>query len=338
MTYAAPEVSVVIPLFNKERHVARAIQSVLNQTHRDSELVVIDDGSTDGSANVVESFSDPRIRLVRQQNAGPSAARNRGIAEARADLIAFLDADDEWLPEHLATILRMRRRFPDCGAYATARRIVEKDGVSWIRTFTTIPAPPWEGIIPSFFRTVLLDGEPVHTSAAAIPRHVFDSVGAFALGAQRGEDTDMWCRIALQYPISYSHQVGEVTHQEAENRVSNGPAPLDFPMLECLEKAVAARVLPAGVSLADVVDYKDLFHISCAVRCIQARLPKKAREHLRAAVTTNRYRRARQYWYARSFVPFLPWDWARGVKRLITRVVRVGSIHGRFWKKQQERL
>ena len=132
-------VSVVIPLYNKALSVERAAQSVLKQTVSDLELVVVDDGSTDGGAEVVEAIRDPRMCLLRQTNAGASAARNRGIAEARAGLVAFLDADDEWLPEHLAAILRMRRQCPDCGAYATARRIVEKGGRSWVPAFTTLP-------------------------------------------------------------------------------------------------------------------------------------------------------------------------------------------------------
>jgi len=112
-------ISVVIPLYNKERHIARAIQSVLGQTHRDLELIVINDGSTDGSEKTAERYTDPRIQLVHQANAGVSAARNRGIAEARAELVAFLDAYDEWLPEHLAAINRPAKKQPECGAYCT---------------------------------------------------------------------------------------------------------------------------------------------------------------------------------------------------------------------------
>jgi glycosyltransferase involved in cell wall biosynthesis len=97
-----PRISVIIPLFNKAPFVARALQSVAAQTFTDFELIVVDDGSTDDGAKIVERFGDSRIRLIRQENAGPGAARNRGLAEARGELIAFLDADDEWLPQFLA--------------------------------------------------------------------------------------------------------------------------------------------------------------------------------------------------------------------------------------------
>jgi GT2 family glycosyltransferase len=102
-----PRVSVIIPLFNKAPFIGRALQSVAAQTFADSEVIVVDDGSTDGGAKIVEQFNDARVRLIKQQNAGPGAARNRGLAEAQGELIAFLDADDEWLPEFLADGVRL---------------------------------------------------------------------------------------------------------------------------------------------------------------------------------------------------------------------------------------
>jgi len=99
--------SVIIPLYNKASLVGRALDSVASQTFADFEVIVVDDGSTDDGARTVESFSDSRVRLVRQRNTGPGAARNRGLAEARGDLVAFLDADDEWLPDYLEESVRL---------------------------------------------------------------------------------------------------------------------------------------------------------------------------------------------------------------------------------------
>ena len=100
-------VSVIIPLYNKAPYVRRALASVVAQTFTDFEVVVVDDGSTDSGAREVESFTDSRVRLIYQANAGPGAARNRGIAEARGQLLAFLDADDEWLPGYLEEAVRL---------------------------------------------------------------------------------------------------------------------------------------------------------------------------------------------------------------------------------------
>ena len=100
-------VSVIIPLFNKAPYIERALSSVAAQTYRDFELIVIDDGSTDEGPRVVEAFNDLPIRLIRQENAGPGAARNRGLGLAQGELVAFLDADDEWLPSYLSESVRL---------------------------------------------------------------------------------------------------------------------------------------------------------------------------------------------------------------------------------------
>lgn len=97
-------ISIVIPLYNKEKQIAHTLQSVFAQTFQDFEIVIVDDGSTDNSVMEVKKFDDPRVLLIQQSNAGVSAARNRGIEEANGELIAFLDADDEWMPEFLQTI------------------------------------------------------------------------------------------------------------------------------------------------------------------------------------------------------------------------------------------
>jgi len=107
-------VSVIIPLFNKEKYVNRALDSVFSQTYQDFEIVVVDDGSTDSSLELVQRDLDSRLRLVHQQNQGPGAARNRGIRETPTPYLAFLDADDEWLPDFLNRYMEALRANPDC--------------------------------------------------------------------------------------------------------------------------------------------------------------------------------------------------------------------------------
>ena len=113
-------VSVIIPLYNGAAYIERSIRSVLNQTFQEFEIIVVDDGSTDDGSQRVATFNLPSIRLVRQPNGGVSTARNTGIREARYGLVAFLDADDEWMPDHLETIIRLYHTFPQCGVFGTS--------------------------------------------------------------------------------------------------------------------------------------------------------------------------------------------------------------------------
>ena len=106
---AAPRVSVVVPVYNKGRYLRRAVDSVLAQSFTDFELILVDDGSTDDSLAVAREYTDPRVRVIRQANSGAGAARNRGIDEARATMVAFLDGDDEWVPAFLDQMMALVR-------------------------------------------------------------------------------------------------------------------------------------------------------------------------------------------------------------------------------------
>lgn len=113
----SPLVSVIVPLYNKVSYVGRSLDSIAAQTHPDFEVIVVDDGSTDGSDQIAADYPDKRFRVVSQVNAGPGAARNRGVREAKGRWVAFLDADDEWEPEYLAESLRFQS---SCGEHITA--------------------------------------------------------------------------------------------------------------------------------------------------------------------------------------------------------------------------
>ena len=213
-------ISVIIPLYNKKEYIVRAINSILNQTYRNFELILIDDGSTDNGANEVQKIKDNRIKIIYQNNQGVSAARNRGINEAKSELIAFLDADDAWKPDFLEVIMRLRNNYPQAGAYGTAYEMKNVKGKTIEPKFIGILNNSWEGIVKNYFQSALIS--PLLTSSStAIPKNIFNIVGYFAEDMPVGEDLDMWCRIALKFPIVFSNKICSVYYQNADDRVCN---------------------------------------------------------------------------------------------------------------------
>lgn len=210
--------SVVIPLYNKERQIAGTLRSVFAQTCADYEIIVVDDGSTDGSAAVVESLHDPRIRLIRQANAGVSAARNLGIAEARGEYIALLDADDEWRPEYLATIAALIRKYPQCDVFATDYEFHNLDGNIVKTIINKITFDGNDGILTNYFEVASCSNPPLWTSAVVVRKSAFKSVGGFPLGIKSGEDLLTWARLAARYKIAYSKKPLAVFNVEGYDR------------------------------------------------------------------------------------------------------------------------
>lgn len=192
-----PVFSVIIPLYNKEAEIGRTIRSVLAQTLQPSEIVVVDDGSTDRSREVVESIRSPLIRLHIQQNAGSAAARNKAIELSRGEYIAMIDADDEWTPDYLAEMARLIRLYPEAGGYCSGFDIVSDDGVFAGDT------PQREGIVENYFREAMTRYVCI-TSATTIRRRVFDQVGGFPVGMRMGQDTYMWIKLARSYKVAFT--------------------------------------------------------------------------------------------------------------------------------------
>ena len=196
-------ISVIIPLYNKEAGIATALRSILAQTYQDFEIVVVDDGSTDGSVAVVETFDDPRIRLIRQANAGVSAARNRGIAEAKGKHVAFLDADDEWMPEFLAEIRELQEAYPNCKTQAT-NYIFNSNGKKSPTILRRIPFKGERGVLSNYFEVASCSHPPVWTSAVCIERELLQEIGGFPVGVKAGEDLLVWARMAIHTQWAYS--------------------------------------------------------------------------------------------------------------------------------------
>jgi len=225
------KISVVIPLFNKERYIKRTINSVLNQTMQDFEIIVVDDGSTDRSVEIVKQIQDERIRLIHKSNGGVSSARNYGIINSNTDLIAFLDSDDIWKPHYLETIDYLVQKYPNCGIYGTSYLIKSRTGILKKPIFYL---PDWfkEGIIPNYFESAI-EWSPVNASSLAIPKKIFEEIGMFNEKICLGEDLDMWGRIAIKYPVAFSRKEEVIYNRDHINSLSNNKAvaPL-WPFLE----------------------------------------------------------------------------------------------------------
>jgi cellulose synthase/poly-beta-1,6-N-acetylglucosamine synthase-like glycosyltransferase len=204
-------ISTVIPLYNMAQYVGRAISSVLNQTCPPDEVIVVDDGSTDEGAKLVQNMTDPRIHYIYQENQGVSAARNLGITEAQGELIAFLDADDWWKPRFLEEIHTLRQQFPQAGAYATG---VEYERLSGIISpeicCLLLPGGEQNGLL-NFFKAIKYTT--AWSSAMVVPKRILEEIGGFPEGEFISEDLDTWLRIALRYPIAWSGEPLATMHQ-----------------------------------------------------------------------------------------------------------------------------
>lgn len=220
-----PRISVIIPLYNKEREIGDTLRSVLAQTYQPAEIVVVDDGSTDGSAEVVRGIiaessghGESLIKLIPQPNAGECAARNRAIEESSGEYIALLDADDQWQPGFLREIASMICEFPGCGVYCTAFNIVSHDGVFPAKT------PSKRGVVDNFFRDSAHQYIAI-PSASCIPRRVFDTVGGFPEGMKIAGDLYMWIKIGRRFPVCFSPERLADYSKVASNRSASTYTP-----------------------------------------------------------------------------------------------------------------
>jgi glycosyltransferase involved in cell wall biosynthesis len=198
-------VSVVIPAYNAARFLPEAIDSVLQQTHPVHEIIVVDDGSTDNTEHVVAALGS-HVTYIHQPNGGVSAARNRGIKSASSDIIAFLDADDRWLPEKTARQLKIFADNPHAGLVATDRTDIDAHGQILLDSLFKK-----QGLYSLF---VDLNGHPIPaalsrlvqvnfipTSSAMVLKAALEKVGDFDTSIRYGEDLELWARLAAEYDI-----------------------------------------------------------------------------------------------------------------------------------------
>ena len=195
MGSALRAVSVIIPTYNCARYLGEALDSVASQTYRDLEIIVVDDGSTDGTPQLLARYGSA-VRVVSQPNLGLPAARNAGIRAAAGRYLALLDADDIWLPEKLAVQMAHLAQHPDCAWICTDWESFDETGLleaSGLRRY-----PAWRD--PDSCRA-LVKADFVNCSSLLLRRDCFDLAGRFDERLRAAEDTEFWVRMATRYPL-----------------------------------------------------------------------------------------------------------------------------------------
>lgn len=210
-----PKFSIIIPLYNKEKYIENTLKSVLKQTFQDFEIIIINDGSTDLSIELVNQIQDDRIKLVHQENQGVSVARNNGIKLAEAEYICFLDADDFWKLNYLENLFDTIKKFPDAKMYCS-RYVTQINSNKFIKnTFLNIK-DDYEGYIEDFFYSSLINRVAL-TSGVCITKDIFYEIGGFDKKISSGQDLDYWIRIALSYKIVITSKITLVYNYLNEN-------------------------------------------------------------------------------------------------------------------------
>lgn len=202
--------SVIIPLFNKEKSILSTVNSVLNQSYKDFELLIINDGSTDNSRSVINNIKDNRLRIIDKENGGVSSARNRGIKEAKNEWIAFIDGDDIWHIDHLKIMSQLIEKYHNFYFFSSS---VSYDNKKLGRMGNDF-------IINNYF-SLNKSTTYIHTDGIVVNKDCFNKAGFFKENICKGEDLDMWRRLARYYKIVKSESITAYYRLDAENRACN---------------------------------------------------------------------------------------------------------------------
>lgn len=269
--------SVVIPLYNKEKHITRAVESALNQTYSASEIIIVNDGCTDNSVHEIEKFK-PKVTILHQKNQGESAARNSGIRLAKHDYIAFLDADDEWLPSFLSNIEEMIKQAPNkkiyCTNYYKKRNGSMRPAINPKDSgFSTI----------DYFSEARKGNSPVSSSSCCAHKSLFIETGFFPVGVQLYPDLYMWTKASILNPIIFHYQPLAIYHRDAENRACDNltPTPNDTPFEKIILDAEKSYALQ-GKRLLHAKEFLCHYKLLNAFKAMTTFRKDDAREILRS--------------------------------------------------------
>lgn len=237
-------ISVIIPLYNKAPYVQKALKTVCAQTYRDWECIIMDDGSTDGSGELVEKLtaelSDTRFVVLHQANAGVSTARNNAVLKSSGEYLCFLDADDWWEPNYLEEMIRLSTQYSDAGIYGANYYYVRRG-----RNIVRIDHPT--GYM-DYFKQYAEGPMPLWTGAVMMPRRIFDEFGGFPNGMVLGEDQFLWLQVVLKYKMAwlnkplayYNNDVDQATRGIVKDKIYKPDTFLTF-RLDYFEEAERTR-------------------------------------------------------------------------------------------------
>jgi glycosyltransferase involved in cell wall biosynthesis len=246
-----PKVSVIIPTYNRGWILREAIDSVLLQGFSDYELIVVDDGSTDDTRSILDSYGQDII-VLRQPNLGVSAARNRGIAESRAQLISFLDSDDLWLPQKLTRQVAFFQSNPDA--------LICQTEETWVRNGVRVNPKKRHQKLSGMIFESSLSLCLVSPSAVMIRKNLFDTVGLFDESLPACEDYDLWLRVSCRYPVHLLDEPLIIKRGGHEDQLSKAVG-LDKYRIQALKKLIESRQLSDSQTKAAVQTLKE----KCAI-------------------------------------------------------------------------
>jgi glycosyltransferase involved in cell wall biosynthesis len=237
--------SIIIPLYNKAPYIERAVKSVLSQDYPHFEIIIVNDGSSDGGEKIVTKIVDERLKLVSQKNAGVSAARNTGAEEAQYEYLAFLDGDDTYEPNFLSEIVKLIGNFPNAGIYGTSNSFIYPNGKKVAEDFRYLFNGKEQGLLEDYFGLFAqIQKSPFSNSNLCIPKKIYQEFGGYKVGVKLTEDSDLWCRIALKYDVAFSVNalanyfvaLEGSTHTIFENK--------DFEVVNTLQSALDNKNVP----------------------------------------------------------------------------------------------
>ena len=226
---SSPRISAIIPTFNRAHLLPRAVDSILSQTLPPHSVILVDDGSTDGTEKLIKK-NYPEIKYLKQDNLGVSAARNAGITATSCEWLAFLDSDDEWLPEKLARQMEVLNLAP-------AMKICHSDEI-WIRNGKRVNPLKKHSKSGGWMFKKALPICCISPSSAMIHRSVFDNVGLFEESLPACEDYDLWLRVTSSYPVLYISEKLVVKHGGHQNQLSEKYWGMDRFRIQALENII----------------------------------------------------------------------------------------------------